>query len=242
LNKSVNIFSTSSELAKTLAEDLIIRICEAGEKTKTISIALSGGSTPQLLYSILGEHYSNSAPWEYVQFFWGDERCVPGDHPESNYGMAKSNFFDKITIPASNIHRIRGDEDPAKEAIRYSGEILSNIPVRYGLPSFDIILLGLGEDGHTASIFPENMDLLFSDRICEVTVHPVSFQKRITVTGKVINNSGSVIFLVTGKKKAEIVSEVIKRTSSVNKFPASYIDPGHGELRWLIDIEAGRLL
>jgi 6-phosphogluconolactonase len=156
--------------------------------------------------------------------------------------MTRKKLLEKIDIPFSNIHRIRGEMDPEKEAARYSREILSLTDNRDGMPLFDLILLGLGDDGHTVSIFPENMELIVSDKICEVAVHPVSFQKRITLTGRVINNSVSVRFLVTGKRKAEIVEKIINNNPSAGNYPASLIIPLHGELIWHIDIEASGLL
>lgn len=238
----MNIFSSPSILAEKFAKDLINSVNESADKKKPLSVALSGGSTPELLFSLLGDHYSKSAPWEYVHFFWGDERCVPPDHPESNYGLAKTKLFDKIDIPSSNIHRIKGEGDPEKEASRYSQEIFSYTCERDGLPVFDMIILGVGEDGHTASIFPGNLELFKSNKICEVTVHPVSQQKRITLTGRVINNSDSVTFLVTGNKKAKIVERILKSFPVAKNYPASFIIPLHGKLLWYIDIEAAILL
>jgi 6-phosphogluconolactonase len=242
LNRFVKVFSSPFDLARDLAEEMILKICEAGKNQKPFNIVLSGGSTPELLYSLIGDNYSKSAPWKYVHFFWGDERCVPADHQDSNFGMTRKKLLEKIDIPFSNIHRIRGEMDPEKEAARYSREILSLTDNRDGMPLFDLILLGLGDDGHTASIFPENMELIVSDKICEVAVHPVSFQKRITLTGRVINNSVSVRFLVTGKRKAEIVEKIINNNPSAGNYPASLIIPLHGELIWHIDIEASGLL
>jgi 6-phosphogluconolactonase len=242
LDKHIEIFQSPQALAVKFAEELIRRINESAEKKKSVSVALSGGSTPDLLFSLLGDHFSGSANWEYVHFFWGDERCVPPDDPESNFGAAYKRFLGKIDIPAANIHRIKGEADPEKEAKRYSEEILSCTMERDGFPVFDLIMLGIGEDGHTASIFPGNMDLLYSAKICEVTCHPVTFQKRITVTCRVINNSESVVFLVTGKKKANIAENIIKKRPSSRNLPASFINPVYGELRWLVDKEAASLL
>lgn len=242
MDKSVKIFATPYELAEKFADGLISMIIESAKEKKFFSVALSGGSTPELLFSLLGDHFSKSVPWEFVHFFWGDERCVSPDNPESNYGMTRRKLLEKINIPSSNIHRIRGEDDPEKEASRYSEEISDYTGKRNGLPLFNLVILGLGEDGHTASIFPENKELLNSDKICEVAVHPLTLQKRITLTGRVINNADSVNFLVTGAKKADIVEKIIKKNPIALNFPASFIVPVYGELRWLIDKEAGRLL
>ena len=156
--------------------------------------------------------------------------------------MTKRTFLDKINIPASNIHRIRGEEDPMFEAIRYSDEILAFTDMCAGLPVFDLFILGLGDDGHTASIFPGDLGLLNSERVCEVALHPLTHQRRVTITGRVINNSLRVVFLVTGKKKAGIVENIINNKPGASGFPASYIVPLVGKLIWYVDKEAASLL
>lgn len=242
MDRPVKIFPTPNELAENFAEVLICKINKSIRKRKSYSIALSGGSTPELLFSVLGDQFSDSVQWEFVHLFWGDERCVSPDNPESNFGMTRSKLLDKINIPSGNIHRIRGEADPEEEVLRYSEEIIAYTGKRDVLPLFDQIILGLGEDGHTASIFPDNLDLLNSDKICEVTLHPVTMQNRITLTGRVINNADAVTFLVTGKKKAHILESIFKRSTISLSFPASYILPVYGKLSWYIDEDANLLL
>jgi len=242
LEKIVKIFESPYELAEQCATEMMTMIVESAQKQQQFTIALSGGSTPELLFTLLSEKFAESVPWKYVQIFWGDERCVPPEDAESNFGMVMKKMLDKIEIPAVNIHRIKGEADPEKEAIRYSEEILLNTRSRDGLPLFDLILLGLGEDGHTASIFPGHLDLLKSDKICETASHPVTFQKRITITGRVINNADDVTFLVAGKKKEKVVEKMFKKDQTALNYPASFIVPVYGRLSWLIDREAGRLL
>jgi 6-phosphogluconolactonase len=239
LKRPFQIYKTTRDLAEAFATELIKEIREASGKKVPFTIALSGGSTPAVLYSVLAEKYSNTVDWRYVHFFWGDERCVPPDDPESNFGAASSIFLRRIDISEGNIHRIRGEANPSDEAVRYSSEIIENTRTSGGLPVFDHIILGMGEDGHTASIFPSGSELLYSDKLCEVATHPLTGQKRITVTGKVINNSDAVTFFVTGHSKAEIVEQIIKKDSD---FPASFILPSHGRLVWLLDEKAGRLI
>jgi 6-phosphogluconolactonase len=240
--KSVRIIRTPYELAEKCAGELVQMIKDAAARNIPMTIALSGGSTPELLFSILGDHFSNSAPWEFVHFFWGDERCVPPVSPDSNFGMAFRTLFKKIQIPQGNIHRIYGEYDPAMEALRYSDLISQFTRERDGFPVFDLILLGLGEDGHTASIFPGKTQLFKSEKICEVSLHPSSNQKRITITGNVINNSENVRFLVTGKNKAEILRRIIRKETGSMNLPASLVVPGYGNLEWILDAEAGSLL
>jgi 6-phosphogluconolactonase len=242
LERIVKIYASPSELAEKFAYEMTRMITESVKNSATFTIALSGGSTPELLFSVLGGNYAESVDWKYVHFFWGDERCVPPGNPESNFGMAQKEFLGRIDIPSINVHRIRGEDDPENEAVRYSDEILMFAANRDGLPLFDLILLGLGEDGHTASIFPGHSDFFDSDKICEVARHPVTGQKRITLTGKVINNAGYVAFLVSGKGKSKIVEKIFKKDPSALKYPASFIVPVYGQLGWFIDKEAGILL
>lgn len=242
MNGSVTIFPTPGDLAMKFAEEIVTVISESARLHGSVSIALSGGSTPELLYSVIADRFSHSADWKTVRFFWGDERCVPPGDIESNYGMARRCLLDKIKIPGSNIHRIRGENDPLFEVIRYSGEVRTNTRSGDGFPVFDLVILGLGEDGHTASIFPSDISSLDSDNICEVAFHPVTMQKRITLTGRVINNADRITFLVTGKKKAGIIGKIINKRSSGQNIPAARIVPVHGVLKWLMDEEAAVFL
>ncbi len=242
MNSLINIFPTPYELAERFAQELAGMIKESEKTGKYFTLALSGGSTPGLLFSVMGDHFSRSVPWKQVHLFWGDERCVPPEDIESNYGIAKKKLIEKIDIPLSNIHRIMGEEDPISETARYSEEIKLFTDSREGFPVFDMVILGLGDDGHTASIFPEHMELLTSQNVCELAFHPKTLQRRITITGSVINNSLRVAFLVTGRTKAEIVEAIINKRASSENFPASFIVPVNGKLSWFIDKEAARLL
>ena len=241
METEINISQNQNELAWDMARELVGLLNAASRRKKPVSVALSGGSTPKLLFSILGDNFSTLVRWEYVHFFWSDERCVPPDDQESNFGAAKSLLFDKINIPERNIHRIKGEDNPEDEAARYSAEILEILGQMDGLPVFDFVSLGLGEDGHTASIFPANNNLFLSEKICEVTSHPVSGQKRITLTGSVINNAVNILFLVSGSSKAPIVSEIIE-SPGISVYPAASVEPVHGTLRWFIDIDAASML
>lgn len=234
----VSVFTDPMELAGYYAGELVKMINEATKQKRLIRIALSGGSTPELLFSLLGDKYPDSADWKYVHFFWGDERCVAPDNEASNYKMTRISLFDKIAIPFANVHRIKGEDDPEEEALRYSEEISLHTEKANGWPVFDLVILGLGDDGHTASIFPGQLHLIGSDKICEVAAHPLTGQKRITITGQVINNANSVVFLVTGTKKADILDAILNRRSKSMDFPASHVNPVSGNIRWLIDEDA----
>jgi 6-phosphogluconolactonase len=241
-NCRVKIFPTPFELAEKFAEEMVAMVAESSKKSSAFTVALSGGSTPELLYSVVGDHFQMAINWEKVHFFWGDERCVQPNDRESNFGMAKKALFSKINIPSANIHRIRGEDDPAGEATRYSDEISRYTRKRDSLPVFDLVILGLGEDGHTASIFPSNIMLMESERVCNVATHPLSNQKRITLTGRTINNADKVTFLVTGINKSVIVEKILNKGTSSQNFPASLIVPAYGELIWFLDKEAASLL
>lgn len=242
LDKNVKIFSAPYDLASAYAADMSAMISKSARKKIPFTIALSGGTTPEILFSVLSDRFAGTLPWQYVHFFWGDERCVPPSSPESNYGMTNRKLLSKIDIPARNIHRIIGENEPSQEALRYSDEIVLCTRERYDLPRFDLVLLGIGEDGHTASIFPGQTGIIHSDKICEVASHPVTGQKRITITGRVINNANEISFLVTGKKKAEVVGKILGNDPLALNFPASHIAPVNGSLNWLLDMEAGSLL
>ncbi|MCB0753874.1 MAG: 6-phosphogluconolactonase, partial [Ignavibacteriae bacterium] len=209
-------------------------------KKKDFYVALSGGSTPQLLFKELKKNYQESVDWQFVHIFWGDERCVVPESDESNFGVAQKLLLSKIKIPKENIHRIRGEDKPNTEARRYSGEIMMNVPSKKNMPKFDLIILGLGTDGHTASIFPNQVKLFESENYCDMTVQPKTRQKRITITGKVINNAANIYFLVTGKEKSEAVAEILYKKGNYKKYPASHVAPTWGNIKWYLDKEAAR--
>lgn len=246
MSYKLKIFETPEEVAKAFAEDFRETI-EKNISGKGISnISLSGGSTPKLLFDILAKEYSNKIDWTKVHFYWGDERCVlPGDS-ESNYGMTKKHFLDFINMPAENIHRVKGEDEPELEAVRYGEEIKSKIKnkskTQNDTPEFDLMILGMGDDGHTASIFPDSIHLWNSKNICEVAVHPETGQKRITMTGKIINNSAKVVFLITGKNKAEVLKTIINKEDGYLKYPSAHVNPVSGELYFYIDKNAAELI
>lgn len=235
--KRIKIFNSSSELSNFFCEELL----KLSLKKERIFLALSGGSTPKIIFQTIVKDFKEKIQWEKIHLFWGDERCVPPDSEESNFSMTKKYLLDHIDIPQENVHRIKGEADPFDKAERYSKEIKNNVPFYNDLPLFNIVMLGVGEDGHIASIFPNQMNLLNSEKICEVAVHPSSGQKRITLTGKVINNAERIIFLVTGKSKSKIIKELLKGEDK-EKYPAAQINSFHGKTDYFIDREAANLL
>lgn len=241
MKSTIKIFSSIDKLANHSADFLMKKVKE-NLSSDSFSIALSGGSTPKRIYSYISDNYANKIDWQKLKIFFGDERCVPPDNTESNFKMVHETLLRNVSIPASNIFRIKGESEPLAEAERYSEILKSNIPLQNDLPQFDIVMLGLGEDGHTASIFPDQIDKFYSNKICEVAAHPQTNQNRITISGAVINNAKLVVFIVTGEKKANIISEIISVNNSSKIYPASLVSPNRGELIWMLDTEAAQLL
>ena len=231
--QNLHIFKTPEELADKFAGQLMNWVEK--HSGNEFHLAISGGKTPDLLFDILAEKYTDSILWQSIHFWWVDERMVSPNHPESNFGVANRLLFSKTNLSEENIHRIKGENDPTAEARSYSAQIQEKLHAENGLPQFDLILLGMGDDGHTASIFPDQLELLASEQICEVALHPVSGQKRVTLTGKVINNASKVCFLVTGSNKAERMSEIWYDPEKANLLPAAHIFPLNGDLAWYID-------
>jgi 6-phosphogluconolactonase len=201
------------------------------------SVAVSGGSTPLRLYEILGSTFRNDIPWDRTEIFWADERCVPPDHGDSNYKGVHDALLSRIDIPAANIHRIKGEMSSEEGAREYEEE-LKRYFVNSGSCAFDLVILGLGEDGHTASLFPGSPSL---SEVTRVAV-PVYVEKlrswRITLTIPVLNNGSSILFLVTGLKKAGILKEILGDSGNIQRYPAGLISPVAGKVTWLIDREA----
>lgn len=239
VNSEIFIYQNIEKLAEGFSKILLHDVNKSNDIFK---LALSGGSTPKAIFDYLAENYKSKINWKKIHFFWGDERCVPPNHADSNYLMAYKHLFSKIIIPEGNIFSIKGEYNPEVESKRYSEVILKNVPLVNSIPSFDLIMLGLGEDGHTASIFPDRLDLFQSNNICEVVIHPATKQQRITLTGKVINNAKKIVFLVADESKRKVVDKVLNKKECFKTIPASFINPTHGELIWLLDKEAAHFL
>ncbi len=234
MKKHVQIFKNIADLSEYFAA-LIMSGVQNTPEGRSFSIALSGGSTPKAVFEYLATHFADQIAWDKVQVFWSDERCVPPDSPESNYRMAKESLLDCVPIPAGRIFRIPGEADPATAAAQYTETAHQNLIVSNGVPVFDLLMLGLGEDGHTASIFPNNIHLFHSDHPFEVAEHPQSGQQRITVTGNTINHANVVVFIATGAAKAEMVANVLAKKPGWEQLPAALVNPEAGKLVWLLD-------
>lgn len=229
-----------AQALKLVLERAETAIAERG----VFTIALAGGSTPKPLYEALAQQ---DLPWSQIQVLWGDERYVPPDHPDSNEGMARRAWLAHVPIPEANIHPIPTHAaDPSLAAAHYEQELQqlfgaagspSELPSK--LPSIDVILLGIGDDGHTASLFPQTPALQVQDRL--ITVGQKDGQPRITFTAALINQARCVIFMVTGASKQAALAEIFAPTADALLYPARLIQP-QGELWWLLDRAAGENL
>lgn len=233
------VFNNLEELNKSFT-NLLKEILSRKDK---VTIALSGGSTPKSLFDYWAKNHINDIEWNKIFLFWGDERCVSSTDVQSNYKMTKDHLLNFVSIPESNIFRIEGENDPSEEAKRYSEVLDKELKTINNTPSFDIVILGMGDDGHTASIFPHEMHLWDNKQNCVVAIHPDSGQKRVSITGKIINNAERVLFLVTGSNKAEKVKVIFESQDLVkDTYPAARVNPISKDLTWYLDIEAAKLL
>ena len=242
MNK-IRIFPTTEVTLINIAGLFISLAVEKINQKDKFSVALSGGSTPKSLYEFLAQDPSaDHLPWDKIHFFWSDERTVPPDHPDSNYLQASLTLLEPRLIPGENIHRIPGELDPITAAALYQEEILGwfkNTP-----PRFDLILLGMGADGHTASLFPGSQVLQDSYQNEWITANQIAQLStwRISFTANLINAAEQVVFLVTGQSKAETLFNVLEGPHLPKKYPSQLINPTSGDLTWMIDQGAGRLL
>ena len=226
----VQIFSNPDDLAMAAAELFVAQNPE--------TVALSGGSTPKLMFQILADQFRDDVSWDRTHVFWSDERHVPPDDPESNYRLAHEALLSHVPVVAENVHRIRSENPNAAAAAAEYEQTIVEV-TKQTLPRLDLIFLGLGTDGHTASIFPGSEVLHETTRLVAAPYVEKFKSHRITMTLPLINNGSSVVFLVSGAEKAEIVKEVLE---GENNYPAQAVKPTQGELIWMLDKEAAAYL
>lgn len=238
----VRIFEDAAEVARAAANRLLALGREALTKSGQFSVALAGGSTPKRAYELLAsDYYSSQLDWSRVHIFFGDERSVPPDDDESNYRMANESLLARLSLPAKNIHRMNGVGDVVANARLYEDEVRTFFN-NAAWPRFDLVLLGLGDDGHTASLFPETTVLTErEDWVAGVWVEKLRAY-RMTLTAPAINHAAHIIFLVTGENKAVPLREILKGEPDPRRLPAQLISPLNGSLEWLIDRAAGSAL
>jgi 6-phosphogluconolactonase len=244
--RSIEVLADEAAVAQRGAELLADDAHEAVARRGPFAVALSGGSTPRRLYGLLArDPLRLQVPWQQVHLLWGDERCVPPDSPQSNYRMAREAFVGHVPVPADNVLRIRGEDEPAEAAIAYEMSLrgLSRTigATSLGSPIIDLVLLGIGTNGHTASLFPYSPALRVVERLAVATEVP-ELGWRITLTVPVINAARHVVFVVTGEEKAAVLARILQGPSRGDELPAQLIAPRPGRLTWLLDeAAAGRL-
>jgi 6-phosphogluconolactonase len=239
---NVLVFDTPEDVALAAAERFVAYAQQAVAHHGGFSVALAGGNTPRRVYELLAsDDFSNRIEWSKVNLFFGDERCVPPNHPESNYGMVYTSLIASVDIPPGNVHRIVGESDPEKNAAAYEKE-LRGFFNKLSWPRFDLVLLGMGEDGHTASLFPRSDAVKEESRWVVATRMEQTKQDRITLTAPVFNHAAHVVFLVTGGAKAKRLSEVVQGAPDPERLPAQLVIPLDGSLEWLVDRAAASLV
>ncbi|WP_017293222.1 6-phosphogluconolactonase [Geminocystis herdmanii] len=227
------ILADKTALIATATDFIIEKIRSSIELTNRCTIALAGGNTPKPIYEAIAK---TDLPWDKIHIFWGDERYVLPTHADSNEKMAREAWLNHVNIPVTNIHPMPTDgENPDTDAQKHHQEILDFFGLTSGFPSFDIILLGMGDDGHTASLFPYTKALEVFDRL--ITVGNRGESLRLTFTIPLINHANCVIFLVAGSSKQEALKEVFSDTGNPNQYPSKFINP-QGELIWFLDKSA----
>jgi 6-phosphogluconolactonase len=235
----------SAELAELAAERFAEIAEEAFARAGRFTVALSGGSTPRNLYVLLATGpFRSRIAWDRTHFFWGDERCVPPTHGDSNYRMAHETLLRHLPIPEDHVHRIRGeDPDPDRSATEYEERLRAVFDVKPGaLPRFDLILLGMGLDGHVASLFPGSPALREVTRLVAAPYVERLRGYRITLTLPLINEAANVLFLVSGRDKAAMLHSVLEAGTARARLPARLVAPRDGRVIWLVDEAAAELL
>jgi 6-phosphogluconolactonase len=235
---SVHIYSSAEELSAAAAHEFAAKAEEAIEERGRFAVVLAGGSTPEVMYGILARDYSDRIDWSKVYVFFGDERSVPPHHEDSNLKMASEVLLDHV--PVANVHRMRGELPPEEAAEAYEEELRTFFQTE-DVPRFDLILLGIGADGHTASLFPETPAIGVCDRWVVANPVPRLNTTRITLTVPVINAAQAVIFLVEGEDKAKALRKILEDDADPRAYPAKLIQPPGGP-EWMLDQSAASLL
>ena len=244
MTKDIKIFPNLKSLSEAVADEWCDGANRALKEKVTFCVALSGGNTAPAVYrNLVDLQLGKRISWSVVHIFWGDERCVPPDHPESNYRLACDSMLISLPLPWENIHRIHGESDPQTEANRYADELAKHLkPDKEGMPYLDWVLVGVGKDGHIASIFPKSFHQEKTGKLCVVSVHPETGQNRISLTLPMINKAKRISVIATGKEKAGIVSKILSQSSEASHLPAAQIHPENGRVQWMLDMEAASKL
>jgi 6-phosphogluconolactonase len=235
MKPDVRIFKDLEKLSRHAAELCVERATQAIRERGRLLVVLNGGNTPNRLFQLLATDYRDKIDWSKTYIFWGDERCVPATDPGSSYGQAREIFLQHVTIPENQVHRVQGELAPASAAAAYAQTLKLFAEDNLDFPRFDLAYLGMGEDGHTASLFPGS-PLDATESVIPVTANyqdrPAN---RVTMTPLVFNQARILVFMATGEKKANTLAEVLSDRYNPELYPAQRIDPKHGELIWLVD-------
>ena len=230
--ENLTIFPNAQAAVTKIADDMLA----LSKQGRVVHISLSGGSTPKLLFKTLAQApYKDSIQWQNLHFWWGDERFVAVESTESNYGEAKRLLFD--FVPQANVHPINGTADHAAEQARYQAEIEQTVPNAI----FDWIILGMGDDGHTASLFPQQTDLAYN-HLTTLAQHPQTGQWRLSKTAKLLGQAQRLTYLVTGEAKAKVLEQIANNAPAALAYPAAQIHAHHGRTEWYLDQAAARYL
>ena len=235
MNSDIRIFKDFEKLSRHAAEIFVDQAAKAINKRVQFLVALNGGNTPTRLFQLLATDFHDKVDWANVHVFWGDERCVPPDDPGSCYGQAHSLLLSQVPIPDSNIHRIKGELEPPEASTEYAQTLKSFTEGELAFPRFDLVYLGMGEDGHTASLFPGSPVQVTSPTLPVTANYQDRPANRVSLTQFVFNQAYKVVFMATGEKKANTLAEVLSDRYNPELLPAQRIDPKAGELIWLVD-------
>jgi 6-phosphogluconolactonase len=237
VNPDVRVSSDADEMSLRAAQAIVRTITDAVRATGQCSLVLSGGSTPRTLYGLLASQFQTQIPWERVHLFWGDERYVPAGDPKSNYGMARHALLDHVACRAENVHpMLTGFASSDMAARDYEATLRKHFPGDW--PRFDLVLLGLGVDGHTASLFPQSSALRENTRWVLAARAPTAPPARLTLTLPALNRAAAVYFLVAGSDKADALDRVLAGSADANAYPAAGVRPEKGTVIWWVDRQA----
>jgi 6-phosphogluconolactonase len=240
---TIQVFPGSAELSRAAA-DLFASTAQAAISTRgRFLAALSGGSTPRAMYVMMAKSpYRERLPWGKMLFFWGDERCVPPDDAESSYNQARTAWLAHVPVPEGNVFRVKGELGPLAAAEDYAHQLKSVAQAGLDWPRFDLVLLGLGADGHTASLFPGSDDTSGVATVAVTAHYQERPANRVSLTPDVFNSASSIIFLATGAEKAQALATTLAGAREPVKYPAQRIHPVDGNIWWLVDTAAASLL
>ncbi len=242
--REVIVLDSAEQLFVRAAEEIVHlageAICVHGE----FRLCLTGGSTPARTYELLATRFELSVDWKEVQFYWGDERCVPPDDPGSNYNLARRTMLDRLGVKQGQVHRMLGEDPPERATAAYENLLKKSFRLGVGeFPRFDLVLLGLGENCHIASLFPQSPFIHERERLCvAVQVEDNTYPWRLTLTPPVINQAGRVMFMVSGEQKAPAVKQVLEGAHDPDRVPAQVVAPNDGAVTWFLDKAAASML